>query len=499
MIFADRRRATKAGNSWNAERPIGQSFDLFDTLVARRCVEPHDIFRIVEQRAKYAGFAEARIVAEAEISGSPYVLRDIYQRLIAGHGMTFDAAERLMELELATEEEQLFPIAETCSSFGADDVVVSDMYLPEEFLRRIINEKCNLSPRRLFLSSHGKRTGAVWSAIRNEMHLTRHTGDNEVTDVASAVASGVSAHLSTIAKRTPVEIELSSAGYEWLANLVREARLSTWNSDTELREVQLCQIELNFPMILLATLHLLHLARENGWRNILFSGRDCYLWDQLYQALWPRFSGAPTGSYFYTSRMARLRPSKSYLEYLAEMSDNRPTVIVDICGTGWSLDRLLQHAPTLPIDGFLIHHIDTAEWREEYESFAPVARKANLSSLIRRSVKSDEAEVLEELNRAPHSHVEDVVKSDGQFEPKLSSDTDDDFSNSVLNVHHGAFRVPMSLLENIDTDRLSISDHTVMITKLYERMEGKLVSLSHFLARKKDEQAAFWAALSRGD
>jgi hypothetical protein len=44
----------------SASKPEINSFDIFDTLVARRCVLPDEIFRLVERRTGYSGFAEVR-------------------------------------------------------------------------------------------------------------------------------------------------------------------------------------------------------------------------------------------------------------------------------------------------------------------------------------------------------------------------------------------------------------------------------------------------------
>ncbi|PBC08105.1 hypothetical protein CK230_23695 [Mesorhizobium sp. WSM3859] len=485
---------TKGLTEFNDSKPTVRSFDLFDTLVARRCVEPREVFRIVEMRAKRIGFAEARMRAEAEICGSTYTLQDIYDQLSTSHGVAKDSAELLMNVELAVEEEMLFPIAETCSSFAQGDVIVSDMYLPEDFLMRIISQQCRLNPSKLFLSSHGKRSGDIWATINEEVHLAEHIGDNEVSDVASAQASGIAARLFTGAKQTPAESDLSDSGYGWLANLVREARLRSWNPDGELRLLQLYQIDLNFPVILLATLSLLHLSRERGWRRILFSGRDCYLWHQLYQELLPELSNPPSSAYFYTSRIARVSPSRSYLKYFREACGGDPAVVADVCGTGWSLDRLLDHTGFLTVDSFLIHHIDTASWREEYESFAPVRRRSNVMSLVRRAVHSDEAEVMEELNRAPHPQVEDVTEIDGRFEPVFTaSDREGGVArDDVLAVHHGAFRSAVALLKGAGVGEMHVGDHRLMVERIYRRFEGQLASVGHFLAQKRQEQARFW-------
>ena len=40
------------------------SFDVFDTLLVRRCLEPSDVFTAIERESRRKGYAKARIKAE---------------------------------------------------------------------------------------------------------------------------------------------------------------------------------------------------------------------------------------------------------------------------------------------------------------------------------------------------------------------------------------------------------------------------------------------------
>ena len=45
-----------------------KTWDIFDTLIARRCISPQFVFQIVEQSSKIQGFAQARVEAEKILS-----------------------------------------------------------------------------------------------------------------------------------------------------------------------------------------------------------------------------------------------------------------------------------------------------------------------------------------------------------------------------------------------------------------------------------------------
>jgi hypothetical protein len=62
--------------------PLVFSFDLFDTLVARRCYDPISIFEAVESQSGIAGFARRRQNEESRLwQAGDCTLDDIYVQL----------------------------------------------------------------------------------------------------------------------------------------------------------------------------------------------------------------------------------------------------------------------------------------------------------------------------------------------------------------------------------------------------------------------------------
>jgi glycosyltransferase involved in cell wall biosynthesis len=458
--------------------PAGRSFDLFDTLVARRCVHAHEIFVATERISGRAGFAQARLAAEAEIASDRYTLDDIYRRLAEGHGIPAEEANRLKCLELDVESANLFPIREHCREVGPNDVVVSDMYLPASWLMNVVQQTCGLAPRGLYVSSHGKRWGTVWQTIRQEMTLTEHVGDNPVTDQASAQRVGILARLSTVARRTEIEDELADAGFAPLANLIREARLTTWHDDPAFRRAQIAQTQLNFPLLFLSTLLLRSLSRAQRWDHILMSGRDCYLWHGLYQHLRSVLPDAPPATYFHTSRVTRAHPSPGYLAYFSAQCVGRRNVVVDISGTGWSLSRLIERDPQKSVAIFLLHKLEMPDVLHEYEKFGRLTRPISVHSVVTRAPDRYDSEVLERMNFAPHSAVEDVEDTSGRFELVLSPVTYPEHLATLILNHHRAFEHTCGLLRTLvanDIEAMSDNKIAAAIEAIYRRLAGILL------------------------
>ena len=99
------------------------------------------------------------------------------------------------------------------------------------------------------------------------------------------------------------------------------------------------QIQYNFPILVLSSILLTRFVATNNIGNVLFCSRDCKLWQDLFGALRKQMGMETNDLYFYTSRQARLESSPDYRRYAADMLQG-DGVLVDVCGTGWSLSHL---------------------------------------------------------------------------------------------------------------------------------------------------------------
>ncbi|HET6825202.1 MAG TPA: CDP-glycerol glycerophosphotransferase family protein, partial [Amnibacterium sp.] len=143
------------------------SFDVFDTVIHRRGVEPVSVFHYVAQRMAQSDldFPEAlvrrfaTIRGEAEISARNYYRRqearaqsgdleigfdDIYDRLAHLYGLSAGQVEALKGWEIQGEIESSIPDRKNVAEVkklvarGETVVLISDMYLPNAVLKRIL-------------------------------------------------------------------------------------------------------------------------------------------------------------------------------------------------------------------------------------------------------------------------------------------------------------------------------------------------------------------------
>lgn len=310
------------------------SWDIFDTLIARRCIYP---------------FTDER------------------------------------DPQLDREEGELIPILENILRVQPEDVLVSDMYVPHSWLVKQIERLTGLK-NKIYLSRDGKATGSVWSLVRPTVHI----GDNYHLDVEGPIAHGIVGIHNVVSRLTHAEQNLVLNGLTHLAMLCREARLTTWHD--HYRELQLCQVQANFPLLIVATEMLNRWANKNGVETLLICGRDGYLWSTLLPLTSPLLI-----RYVHSSRPARVHGSQFYLDYIRQNMIGR-TAIVDLCGTGWSLSVLVERLGVLIFPYIVLKY--SGQLEEDYQTVRKTTIKPECGIVYA-------SEAVEAANYATHRMVVD--------------------------------------------------------------------------------------------
>jgi len=318
-----------------------QSFDLFDTLVARRCYEPLAVFRNVEAKSGVANFAARRHAVEMSIFGRrTYGLEDIYGLLVAEAFLTKKQASVLLLMELEEEWDTLIPIAEVIANVNPDDIVISDMYLPYAFVKRVLKEKCGLD-NKLYLSNYGKHQKQIWPGILAQYALRSHFGDNIHADIVGPSTFGIQPILVSISKWNKTEEVLHAAGLGEYAHILRQTRLQTFDTDRKIANALTAQLTVNIPLMLLGTFWIRHCVESFGADKILTAARDCNLWHEMLTSTHFARFGVPPTTYLKISRALCHGDSDAYEAYLRGNLGQR-TLLVDMVGTGKSLAALIE-------------------------------------------------------------------------------------------------------------------------------------------------------------
>lgn len=316
------------------------SFDMYDTLVMRRVLQPIDIFHLIEDELansgiQIQGYAENRIEADKNSKGGN--IGEIYRILQSCMNWDDETTEYLIKYEFETEKRMTIPrldmirLLNYAISIGKTVSIISDMYLPSEALREILRELGVDGIHHIFVScehdsykSNGLFDVYLDCVRKKSDDRFLHIGDNIHSDIESAKKSGIRTYYVKSAYDT---IRTSSVRYI-LGNIY--SRADRFFLGYMISEVLNSPFALNESMGVFrlgdsrgfAAFHLLpamyryqvdlqHLLDSGAFDGILFGARDGWILKRVYDS---GLFGDPKRSksyYVHISRKAALKAALS--------------------------------------------------------------------------------------------------------------------------------------------------------------------------------------------
>ncbi len=181
------------------------SFDIFDTAIFRKVEKPSHIFRIIGNTKKHHDFENIRQEAERmtrkskvdEGYSGEIRIEDIYNTLDKYYGISnkWMAFEIELEKKLCIQNPWIYKLYNILKEMGKEVVFTSDMYLPLDVIKEIL-EKNGYSNPKIYLSCEygtGKSDGGLYKVLINDNKGKRiiHIGDNWKADILNAKEAGI--------------------------------------------------------------------------------------------------------------------------------------------------------------------------------------------------------------------------------------------------------------------------------------------------------------------
>lgn len=275
------------------------SFEIFDTCLVRRCGSPENVFDILSYKAFKRPVSESirqafvveRKNAEKNAFNPFLSLEQIYEAfsLVNEDLLTKD---ELIKLELETEKHVLSPVGimltkiEKLRKKGHQIIYISDMYLPEEFIRQILEETGFCKPNDCVYVSGTrgvwKYSGELFKFVHNELGIPynkwHHTGDNKQSD--QKVPRNLGIHTNRIKHRfSPAQqmmFDTPCLGYNWpgiIAGLSKALLLE----EIDQQPHKDLFVDICLPFLVSHTVRILQQAEKDGIKNLYFCARDAYV------------------------------------------------------------------------------------------------------------------------------------------------------------------------------------------------------------------------------
>lgn len=211
------------------------SFDIFDTMLLRLVNSPRDVFYIVGRKSDIVDFYCIRVLAEKnarKYNSEPNIF-DIYEELQKELKIDIDTAiktELDTELQVCYANGYIRNAYNYARSKNKKIIAVSDMYLPTDFIKKLLSENGYDYFDGIFVSNEykcGKSTGKLQKTAQSIIgkNLTYfHIGDNYDADIMGSKAAGWKTyHYNNVCStgnhyRITESVSLSSSIYKSLVN-----------------------------------------------------------------------------------------------------------------------------------------------------------------------------------------------------------------------------------------------------------------------------------------
>jgi FMN phosphatase YigB (HAD superfamily) len=310
------------------------SFDVFDTVIARRCGAPTNVFRMVGEKLAQGrhltitplSFQKLRVRAEQRAhrhkGNSEITLAEIYREMNSFWMLSQAVVDQMIQCEVETELENIFPIpaapamVQAVRKAGKRVAFTSDMYLPEAVLRLALTRHELIQEEDgLYVSSRwgvSKADGGLYRVLLEREKLLPsevvHIGDSRAVDYRKARKLGIGAvHWDRGAlNRYEARLAAAEEGYpdcvSRVAGISRMVRLEVDGSGEQQVAASL-GASVAGPLLTAYAEWVLRTALSLGVRRLFFLARDGEALMRLCESLGSAVAANPIElRYLYGSR-----------------------------------------------------------------------------------------------------------------------------------------------------------------------------------------------------
>jgi hypothetical protein len=301
------------------------SFDIYDTIIARNTYNPTDIFDIIEKTFPYNNFKKIRIESEKK---SPININSIYNEFKKITNETDDVIMKLKEFEIETEINNSYLIIPTYNLVKDGDILISDMYFDKNILKRILKKIGFLKDVKIFSSSIGKSKadGSMYVHVLKKYKINTHYGDNVISDFENAKKNKINAQIIDISLLNKTELFFKNNNYDIFTLFIRRFRLQNpyeLNSyNYNLYNDQIC---VNIPLLIMISHSLNKIMIDENRDTLLCMTRDGCLLEYIFKTLYPKYKCFK----YHGSRLVHNNYNREYQEYIKKKYNHKKSIIFD--------------------------------------------------------------------------------------------------------------------------------------------------------------------------
>ena len=293
------------------------SFDIFDTLLLRPYKKPTDLFYHMEKELKKPGFCKARVEAERKArikfkNQDEITLDQIYECIECTDFNQLKEKELNFEFDVLYKNQQIYEIYKEAIKYGKIVLAVSDMYLPKEFLVKVLIKNGYTELTDIFVSSElngCKYNKKIFKYILKKLNLLPqqiiHIGDNITSDKEIPESLGIRGCYkpSLVKELTDLPANTKFANYALESSLTSSVFLALFANFKKYNNLESPLFELGYllggPLAVGFCQFIEEKCQKNNIDHIIFTARDGYSLHKVYNIL---FDKPRSSSYIYATR-----------------------------------------------------------------------------------------------------------------------------------------------------------------------------------------------------
>ena len=211
------------------------SFDIFDTLLVRPCINPTDIFSLIAQKVDVMyniDFLLMRQTAEKETGIKNPNIYDIYNFIKYKYNLSEELKQKLLweeiniECRLLSSREDAKVFYKEAIENNKKIIAISDMYIPSDILFAILKKNGFEKISKIYVSCENdsrKDDGTLFDVVKEDCKTNKilHIGDNYISDYKMPLLKGIDACYY------PRVIDILKRENMFLNNLIEKANENT--------------------------------------------------------------------------------------------------------------------------------------------------------------------------------------------------------------------------------------------------------------------------------
>ncbi|MDD2971667.1 MAG: HAD-IA family hydrolase [Lachnospiraceae bacterium] len=305
------------------------SFDVFDTLIKRKCINPNNVFSLSAKaiKEKYnipfsiEEITSARIIAESEARDrsekKEITIDDVYSSFSLEK---FEYIKELKEEEINIEysmcvaNSKLKDVYDWCVANNKQIIIISDMYLSKDNIKNILEINGYNHNSDIFVSSEygmTKKNGSLYKKVveKYQGKSIVHIGDALKSDYIQARLHGFGAYHVNRKKTDSTYDALNDFPVASNCSIVHKHKDSCNYEAKENSDYYSFASEVFGPSVIGFCKWLFNEIEKTNVDIIFFQARDGYLIKRVFNLLYPEYAGKT--DYLYVSRKA-IRLSSLY-------------------------------------------------------------------------------------------------------------------------------------------------------------------------------------------